>query len=473
MTAHLETGSPEIVRAARKLSRRDSSHHARPVKLFVILSFVAIVATTAMFGFLLSAYLTRQMPYQDAIEATESLNALVQAEDAERGFQEGSHSAGTRGMATVIRYLQHLPDVYLATIYGANGMALWSTDETVDKSTAQKSGQLTAALNGELKPEIRPLMGDDGNGLSAAPAGATSFVTFTIPIWSGDKTSVIGAVEIRKVPETLLGSIDHVNYLTWTGEALAGTLLFCGLLFVVLYTTRVLRRHEARLIERERLAVVGEMASSVAHGLRNPLAAIRSSAELALDDDLSESARSSLSDIVAESERLENWIRTFLTHAMEDPLHAVGHTDVDEVVGKCLESFQSQMRDRGIVAEFTDTGRSPLVAAQPAELEQILNSIIANSIEAMRAGGKIKISRHVQPDGQARILIEDNGPGIPSEMIRRLFNPFESGKPAGLGVGLVLARQIVERLGGSLELGNRKRRGVEVMCTIPTLETLS
>lgn len=472
MTAHLETGSPEIARAARKLSRPDSTHYTRPVKLFVILSFVAIVATTAILGFVLSAYLTRQMPYQDAIEATESLNALVQAEDAAHGFYDGPGSADTPGMATVVRYLQHLPDVYLATIYRANGMVLWSTDETVDSSRAQKSDQLTAALNGELKPEIRPVQRGDGNGLSSVPSGATTFVTFTIPIWSGDKTNVIGAVEIRKIPETLLGSIDRVYYLTWTGEILAGIVLFCGLLIVVLYTTRVLRRHEARLIERERLAVVGEMASSVAHGLRNPLAAIRSSAELALDDKPPQSTRRSLSDIVAESERLENWIRTFLTRALEDPLRAVGHADVDEVIGKCLESFRSQMRDRGIVAEFTGKGRSPLVTAQPAELEQVLNSVLANSIEAMRAGGKIKISRDVQADGQAHILIEDNGPGIPSEMIRRLFNPFESGKPTGLGVGLVLARQIVERLGGSLELNNRKSRGVEVKCTIPTLEVL-
>ncbi|NIA69673.1 hypothetical protein HBA54_13810 [Pelagibius litoralis] len=443
------------------------------MRRFAILSFLVIVATTATLGFFLSSYLTRQMPFQDAVEATESLNALVRAEGAERGFHEDSQGADTPEMAVILRYLQHLPDVYLATIYRADGSMIWSTDGTLNSAGVQENDQLAGALSGTLNPEIRPLPQADRHGLSAIPPSATSFVTFAIPIWSSDDTSIVGAVEIRKVPETLLGSIGRVTHLAWASEAVAGAVLFCGLLLVVIYTTRVLQRHEARLIERERLAVVGEMASSVAHGLRNPLAAIRSCAELVLDDDLPASARGPVSDIVEQSERLESWIRSFLTRALEDPVGGVGNTDVDQVIGKCLENFLSQMRDRGIVAEFAYRGRSPCVVAQSSEVEQVLNSILSNSIEAMQAGGKIKISRDIQSDGQVCILIEDNGPGIPGEMVRRLFSPFESGKSTGLGIGLVLARGIVERLGGSLELRNRKRRGVEVMCTIPTCDTLS
>ncbi len=81
---------------------------------------------------------------------------------------------------------------------------------------------------------------------------------------------------------------------------------------------------------------------------------------------------------------------------------------------------------------------------------------------------EVRISKLKGRDDAFTIMIEDNGPGIPEEMIRRLFSPFESGKPTGLGVGLVLARQIIERLGGSLELRNREKSGVAVQCTIPT-----
>ena len=128
------------------------------------------------------------------------------------------------------------------------------------------------------------------------------------------------------------------------------------------------------------------------------------------------------------------------------------------------------MKERGIAMDFVATGQSPLVIAQPTELEQVLNCVLSNSMEAIRSDGKINIKREIQSDGRTCILIKDNGPGIPAEMLERLFSPFESGKPTGLGVGLVLARQILERLGGSLELRNRKRKGAEVRCTIPTLE---
>lgn len=461
-----------ILRSVQLLGRRNSSHHTRLLTRFALLSFLAIVATTTTLGFFLSSYVTRQMPTQDAIEAMESLNALIRSEGAEIGFQEGSQGADTPEMATVIRYLQHLPDVYLATVYRLDGSVIWSTDKTGNSQLDPNGDRLIAAFGGELKPEFQPLSQGAGNAFGV-PGGATSFVTFAIPIWARDETTVIGAVEIRKVPETLLGSIDRVNYMAWGSEALAGAVLFCGLLLMVLYTARVLQRHEERLIEKERLAVVGEMASSIAHGLRNPLTAIRSCAELVLDDDLPRSARGPVTDIIEQSERLESWIRSFLTQALGDPVPASGSSDVDEVIRKSLGNFQAQLTNRNIVVDFVDEGLCPPIAAQPTELEQILNSILSNSIEAMSGGGRIDVSRALRPDGQVCIVIRDNGPGIPGEIVRRLFNPFASGKPAGLGVGLVLARRIVERLGGSLELRNRKTTGVEVRCTIPLCETPS
>ncbi|TQV83328.1 sensor histidine kinase [Denitrobaculum tricleocarpae] len=461
---------PVLENVAQKLGLPESSHHVRLVRRFVILSFIAIVATNATLGFFLSDYLTRQMSLQDAIEASESLNALVHAEGAAPAFGEGFHAAERPEMTAIFRYLQVLPDVYLATVYRADGTMIWSTDPTLNTLTEERNLHLAAALSGELNPVVRPISLEDSGSQSGVPDGTKTFVTFTVPIWSHDQTSVVGAIEIRKVPETLLGSIDRVYYLTWTSEAWAGALLFCCLLIVVLYTTRVLKRHEAKLMERERLAGIGEMASSVAHGLRNPLAAIRSCAELALDDDLPESARGPVKDIVDQSDRLESWIRSFLTSALEDPVQVISNASVDHVIAKCLKNFKSQMEDRGIRVEFVKHGSSPLVTARPAELEQVLNSILSNSIEATESGGTIKISRAAQPDGQTHILVEDNGSGIPTEIMRRLFRPFQTGKPTGLGVGLVLARRVLERLGGSLELRNRKNRGVEVICTIPTCD---
>ena len=247
----------------------------------------------------------------------------------------------------------------------------------------------------------------------------------------------------------------------------AGCTLFAGLAVVVAYASRVLQRQEMRIVETERLAVVGEMASAVAHGLRNPLAAIRSCAELTMDDDIPDHSRESIRDITNQVDRLESWIRAFLIRSRNDPGSMSDQAQIDQVIQRCLENFEAQMRKRGIRWELKGGSGSPVALAQPSELEQVLNSIISNSIEAMSEGGKLGIGWANRADGKIAVTITDTGPGIAADMAGRLFKPFETGKSAGLGVGLALGRRIVERMGGSLDLRNGAKEGVEVILILP------
>lgn len=110
-----------------------------------------------------------------------------------------------------------------------------------------------------------------------------------------------------------------------------------------------------------------------------------------------------------------------------------------------------------------------MVLGRPAELEQVLNTILSNGIEAMEDGGVLSVSWTNRADGMVEVRVSDTGPGIPDDMLHKVFEPFQTGKAAGLGVGLALGRRIAERMGGSLDLANGALHGAVVTLRLPAM----
>lgn len=452
---------------AKMLSLRDSPHYIWVLSVFAVTSVVAIFTTTGVLSQYLAGYMTRQMITRDAVVSMQFLNSVVRGEHASQFFLEGSDRSDVPEMDQFFTHVSRLPDVFRANVFSMSGEVLWSSNHELIGRVFADNPELSAALRGNLQPEIIMVDRDGKQEHVGLPAHVTEFIEFYIPIWSDDASFVVGAVEVYKAPENLLASIHRVVRLAWIGAALAGGVLFAALLGVVLYSTRILRRQEQRLVETERLAVVGEMASAVAHGLRNPLAAIRSCAELVGEDDLSTDSRRTVQDIVDQVDRLEAWIRSFLIRTRSAPEAAGDTAHIDIIVRRCLQGYESQLLKRGIRVELRASDISPVAAASTAELEQVLNTILSNAIEAMGEGGTLLIGWRAAPGGRIAVEIADSGPGMTDEQIRNVFVPFQTSKAAGLGVGLALGRRIAERLGGSLDLRNGASRGVEVTLILP------
>lgn len=450
---------------------RDSPHHFRVLVWFMVVSFAVIALISVLLGTLLSRYVTRQMLDRDMVVSMQFLNSLVRVEHVTSYFYGDTQNPHAPQMEEFFNHVANLPSVVGANVYGGDRSILWSSDPSLIGRKFRDNEDLEAAMRGELHSQLGNIEGRDKAEYVNFPEDLDTFIEGYLPIWSVDGRYVVGVVEVYKSPERLIAAIQKGKIFIWTGAALGGLFLYGGLLVVIIYATRVLQRQEARLIESERLAVVGEMASAVAHGLRNPLAAIRSCAELALEDDLREDAREPVSEIINQSDRLESWIRAFLVRAREQPDAVARLNPLDPIIRDCLSNFSAQMKSRGIVCSFKDDEECPLIAMPAPELEQVLNSALSNSIEAMKGGGRIKIRRTMQVDGRVLITITDTGPGIPDELKSRLFKPFETGKSSGLGVGLALARRIMERFGGSLSLENAPIHGAEVTLTIPAQGT--
>jgi signal transduction histidine kinase len=185
------------------------------------------------------------------------------------------------------------------------------------------------------------------------------------------------------------------------------------------------------------------------------------------EDDLPKESQRSVQDIIEQVDRLEAWIRSFLTRSRSEPTSAADTACVDMIVRRCLQSFRPQLKKRGIAVEIDGIGQIGVAADGSAEIEQVLNTILSNAIEAMKSGGKLRVSWAAAPGGRIAIRVTDTGPGPSQEQLAKLFVPLQTTKSSGLGVGLALGRRIAERLGGTLDLRNGTEHGVEVTLTLP------
>jgi two-component system sensor histidine kinase HydH len=292
------------------------------------------------------------------------------------------------------------------------------------------------------------------------------YIESYIPIWSRDRKTVVGVVEIYRLAEDLFDAIDVGRWLIWISTLAGGALLYVILFGIVRRASVIIEEQEKKLIETESMATIGEMASAVAHGIRNPLASIRSSAELAMILD-ADRARTAAQDIVLSVDRLSDWIRTFLYQA-----HSGGSTsatsDLNAIARSNLAGFTASMRRQGVDLMLNVQEPLPLVHGDPVVLGHALNSLFTNALEAMPQGGKLQITTCVSGSGQeVEVHIVDSGPGIVGHQAEQAFRPFVTSKHGGLGLGLALSRRIIERLGGTLDLRANHGAGSVAIVRIP------
>lgn len=433
----------------------------------VALAAILIAANAILFSFIVSGMVERRILLRDANVSSQYVNSIVKLAGATSYFRGGAKNPQAPEMEAFFRQLSGLPEVFGANAYGLDRTVLWSSESTKIGSRFADIPSLESAFRGELRSEIEDKGDEDDGEHVSFPAGVAQFIETYVPIWSTDGKSVVGAVEVYRSPDTILSDMGSVRHVIWLGSVIGAAVLFLTLTAVVLIARRLLAQQQRRVVESEKFAVIGELTAAVAHGLRNPLASIRSSAELALDDDLPDSAREPISDIIGQSERLESWIRSFLT----DPRAVIGPaleaTLLDHVIEDSLRGFAAQAHARSIDLSFQPSGPSPQVAMKAAELSQIITSLVANSMEAIGSGGEIAVKRTGGGEGRVTLTIEDNGPGIAPEIAGLLFSGNITGKKRGLGVGLSLVKRILDRCGGTIELVNRKIRGARATLSLP------
>ena len=224
---------------------------------------------------------------------------------------------------------------------------------------------------------------------------------------------------------------------------------------------RQIARQQRTIVTNESLAAVGDMASAVAHGLRNPLAAIRSSAELIAMGPEREQA----GDIMSEVDRLQAWIGKLLAYAQQGG-RALGPVSLCELLNQLIGAHAARMDRQGVTVQCDWPATLPTAWADAPALEQALDNLISNALDAMPQGGRLRLSVLPQDKGLT-VTVADTGVGISPDDLERVFTPFHTTKRTGIGVGLPLARRSIERLGGSLRLESTPGVGTQAILRLP------
>jgi two-component system sensor histidine kinase PilS (NtrC family) len=223
------------------------------------------------------------------------------------------------------------------------------------------------------------------------------------------------------------------------------------------------RQIEARLRQADRLAAVGRLAAGLAHEVRNPLAAISGSIQLMQEE--GPAARPELLDLVLrEADRLKLVTGQFLDFA-RPTLAPEKQCDLVPLVEEAVSLLEKSCDSSNAVSfSFQREVEEVMVAADPDQLRQVFWNLGLNAIQAMPSGGRLTVAIRQdvsgRGDGLAAIEFTDTGRGIPSGELDHIFDPFYTTKPGGTGLGLGIARKIVDSLGGRIEVVSREGDGV-------------
>lgn len=240
------------------------------------------------------------------------------------------------------------------------------------------------------------------------------------------------------------------------------------LIRLLVRTNEELGAAQARLIEAERFAAIGELSAAVAHGIRNPVAGIKAAAQFSsLDLPADHPLRESLSDIIAEANKLEARIKTLLDFAKPFEPH-LAPCHVEEIVGDAVASLRTQLAGQHIDLVVDLQPALPEAELDYAQIEQVLLAVLSNAVEAMPEGGRITLKGRLTGDGQRLGLeVSDTGPGIAPDQLERVFKLFFTTKSSGTGLGLTVAKKIVQRHGGTIAVESAVGAGTRFTIELP------
>ncbi|HKW39193.1 MAG TPA: ATP-binding protein [Burkholderiales bacterium] len=236
-------------------------------------------------------------------------------------------------------------------------------------------------------------------------------------------------------------------------------------------SARVVAEQREALHQREKLAALGSLLAGVAHELNNPLSVVVARAVM-LEEQGQPSTRAAALKIRTAAERCARIVRTFLAMARQEPPER-GPVAVNEVVAAALDMTAYALRTSNIEVAVDLADDIPLMQADADQLHQVLLNLLVNAQQVLqdRPGKRrIRVASRFDPDARAiRIAVADNGPGIPEYLRARVFEPYFTTKPTGMGtgVGLAVSHGIVEAHGGTLTLDCPEMGGAVFTITLP------
>ena len=224
-----------------------------------------------------------------------------------------------------------------------------------------------------------------------------------------------------------------------------------------------------QLVEEEKLAAVGRLASGIAHEIRNPVAMISSSLATAANSDLGTADREEMVQIAArEASRLEHLTTEFLNYAR--PLAPqLSSVLVNDLLSYTVDVVKAHAASRSIEVSYS-CSEDLAIQVDSAQVQGALLNLVLNGIDAAYSPGVIALDA-ARKDGLVQINIQNTGEPIPDADLQRIFEPFYSAKPGGTGLGLAIARRVAEVHGGDLWVSSNQKGRVAFSMTLSAVST--
>jgi signal transduction histidine kinase len=218
---------------------------------------------------------------------------------------------------------------------------------------------------------------------------------------------------------------------------------------------------------REKMASLGEVAATVAHEIKNPLAGISGALQVIAEDIPEDSPRKEICrEILDEIDRLDNAVKDMLLYAKTPEPHFI-LTDINGIIERVAGGTGVRLGRPDVEIEVV-LGAVPEVLADPEQMEMVFLNMLRNSLYLMPDGGVITVLSHYREDtGEIEIAFSDTGGGIPDETIKDVFKPFFSTKQLGTGLKMAINRNIVENHRGRIEVMSRPGAGSTFSIIIP------
>lgn len=297
------------------------------------------------------------------------------------------------------------------------------------------------------------------------------------PTQESDYAKLVGFAEQSQATQiedaALLSSVNALAcYVLWREERVVGLMLVCGLapsltaekrevlsvlaghIAVAVERAQLLEekiRLELELSEQSRLAVLGQMAATIAHEVKNPLSSIKSIAQVMREDEsVSREYGRDLDLIAGEVNRLSNSVSQLLRFARPATI-AASPAHLSEIIESTVALARAELDERNAKVDVKLNADPVLDGNTTASLKEVLSNLLLNAAQAISANGRIEITSEEQ-NRQLIITITDDGLGIPATIQAKVFEPFFTTKQRGTGLGLAIVARRVREMGGTITL---------------------
>jgi two-component system, NtrC family, sensor histidine kinase HydH len=229
------------------------------------------------------------------------------------------------------------------------------------------------------------------------------------------------------------------------------------------------QQREREVMRADQLAMVGQVAAGFAHEIRNPLTAVKLLVQTARKEGGTSLGTEDLEVIEHEIRRMERSLQRFLDFA-RPPRPERRPLDLRLVVGRVLTLLQTRATRQSVTFVYRRPEFPIIVEADEDQIQQLILNLVMNALDAMSSGGNLECQMEQQDIGFVELRVSDTGPGIPVDLLPRLFDPFISTKETGIGLGLAVSFRIAENHGGRLSAENLSAGGARFIVRLPGVD---